>query len=91
MKTVYLEVKAVAKILGCSTKTVNNMCRAGQIPFIKVGNERRIPEAALYEALEREAEENRREKNISQENSTGITEKSVRFQILDSKSSVRLG
>ena len=63
----FLTESEVAQILDCSPKTIAAMCKAGKLPYLKIGNERRIPLDGLEEALRRMVAE-----NDCSENSRGI-------------------
>jgi len=47
-----LTPQEAADLLAVSTDTIYEMCNAGQLPFIKCGNRRRIPGWRLIEILE---------------------------------------
>jgi excisionase family DNA binding protein len=46
-----LDKRALAHALGVSTATVDRLCRANRIPFVRVGDVRRFDLAAVREAL----------------------------------------
>lgn len=49
----WLRASTVAKILGLSKKTLNNLLHSGEIPGKKIGHHWRIPESGLREYLKR--------------------------------------
>jgi excisionase family DNA binding protein len=48
-------VREVAKMLGCSERTVASLVASGQLPSLKIGGLRRITPAHLEELLARRA------------------------------------
>jgi excisionase family DNA binding protein len=49
--SVLLDKRALAHALGVSTATVDRLCRANRIPFVRVRDARRFDLAAVREAL----------------------------------------